>query len=69
MVSGKMEIKVWDLFVRIFHWSLVVIMLHQFLLKRNPARHNYFGYAALALVASRVIWGFVGSPLPGFPNS
>ncbi len=66
MVSGSMEIKTWDLFVRIFHWSLVVIMLHQFLLEEESTTHNYLGYAALALVALRVIWGFVGSPFARF---
>jgi cytochrome b len=64
--SRMMEIKVWDLFVRLFHWSLVAIMLHQYLFEEESATHNYLGYAALALVASRTAWGFVGSPYARF---
>jgi cytochrome b len=64
--SRVVEIRVWDFFVRLVHWSLVVIMLHQFLFEEESATHNYFGYAALALVALRIIWGFVGSPFARF---
>ena len=64
--SRAMELRVWDLFVRTFHWSLVAIMLHQFLFDEESTAHNYLGYTALALVALRVIWGFAGSPFARF---
>nr|WP_315428376.1 cytochrome b/b6 domain-containing protein [uncultured Albidiferax sp.] len=53
---------VWDLFVRLFHWSLVcAIGLNYFVLDDGKTLHQWIGYAALALVAARIVWGFVGS--------
>lgn len=53
---------VWDLFVRIFHWSLVTcVVLNQFVLEDGKAAHEWVGYTASALVLARVLWGFVGS--------
>ncbi len=54
--------KVWDPFVRFFHWALVVcVALNQFVLEDGEAPHEWVGYLATALVAARLIWGFVGS--------
>jgi cytochrome b len=56
------EIKVWDLLVRLLHWSLVVSVVGAWLTREgNELRHVQLGYAALAIVALRVGWGFVGS--------
>lgn len=55
------EIKVWDPFVRIFHWGLAAAFLTAFVVEdHNLAVHSWAGYIALALVALRVPWGFVG---------
>ena len=56
-------VKVWDLFVRVFHWSLVGCMAGAYLgIELGGPRwlHEWLGYAALALVAARLVWGFVG---------
>ncbi len=56
------EVKVWDLFVRVFHWSLVgCVLLNLTVTEEGEIVHRYLGYAAVALVAMRIIWGFVGS--------
>ena len=56
------NVPVWDLFVRVFHWSLVAcVVLNQFILEEGETAHQWVGYAASALVAARVLWGFVGS--------
>lgn len=53
---------VWDLFVRIFHWTLVVCVLSNlFVLDDGETIHQWTGYLASALVVARVVWGFVGS--------
>lgn len=53
---------VWDLFVRIFHWSLVAcVALNQFVLEEGKTAHQWAGYVATALVLARIVWGFVGS--------
>ena len=54
--------QVWDLFVRVFHWSLVsCVLLNQFVLEAGEAPHEWVGYVAFGLVISRVVWGFIGS--------
>jgi cytochrome b len=53
---------VWDLFVRLFHWSLVsCVVLNQFVLEEGETPHQWVGYTASTLVLARVVWGFVGS--------
>ena len=56
------SVKVWDLFVRVFHWSLVVLFASAWYsggIWDTP--HLAAGYGVLALVVARIGWGFVGS--------
>jgi cytochrome b len=54
-------IRVWDPFVRAFHWALAASFAVAWLSSENWDRlHAGVGYAAGALVALRVVWGFVG---------
>jgi len=56
------EIKVWDLVVRVLHWSLVASVVGAWITREgDDVLHVRLGYAALAIVVVRVIWGFVGS--------
>jgi len=56
------EVRVWDPFVRIFHWGLVAcIVLNEFVVDDGERVHQWVGYAASALVLSRIVWGFVGT--------
>ena len=51
----------WDLFIRLFHWSLAAgIVANYFLLEEGEILHEWVGYIACALVASRLLWGFMG---------
>ena len=60
---------VWDLFVRVFHWSLVVcIGVNYFVLDDGETLHQWIGYAASALVVARTVWGFVGTPHARFSD-
>lgn len=54
-------IPVWDLAVRLLHWSLVATVAAAWLTRHAAGGwHEWLGYATLAIVACRVIWGFVG---------
>lgn len=53
---------VWDLLIRIFHWSLVLAFtLAYFTSEDDNSWHIYAGYSVLGLVLFRLIWGFIGS--------
>lgn len=53
---------VWDLPVRLFHWSLAGYFgLAYWLGSDWPAMHTHAGYTAALLVTFRILWGFIGS--------
>jgi len=58
----QQRIKVWDNAGRVFHWSLVLgITLEAALLQTDGQWHIWVGYGVLALVAARIVWGFIGT--------
>lgn len=60
--SGARDIQVWDPLVRLIHWSLAAtILLDAAILDEDGWAHELVGYAALGLVAARLIWGIVGT--------
>lgn len=55
-------VRVWDPFVRLFHWSLVAIFAVAYLTgDEESALHVYAGYGLLTLIAARIAWGLVGT--------
>ena len=56
------RIKVWDIAIRVFHWSLVLLFFVAYLSGDDESSlHIYSGYAVMGLVAFRIAWGFVGT--------
>jgi len=55
-------IPVWDVAVRVLHWTLVLTVATAWLTRHSAGRwHEWLGYATLAIVAARTAWGFAGS--------
>jgi len=52
-------VRVWDAFVRVAHWTLVLCVIAAWFARGAP--HEWLGYAALAIVVLRIAWGLVGS--------
>jgi cytochrome b len=56
------QVRVWDPLVRIFHWSLALAFATAYIVEDNLLDvHVIAGYTVLALVATRLIWGVVGT--------
>ncbi|MGE4150139.1 MAG: cytochrome b/b6 domain-containing protein [Hyphomicrobiaceae bacterium] len=60
MRPAEEVVKVWDPFVRVFHWSLVVLFAAAWASEEWPLVHERIGYGVMGLVAMRIVWGFVG---------
>jgi len=61
-MNEKKQIVVWDSFIRVFHWSLLLFFFVAYLTgdDKGPV-HRYVGYAVLLLVIARICWGFWGT--------
>ena len=61
-MANRDWVKVWDPFVRVFHWTLVVAFFVAYFTEGEPEwLHNWAGYIIAILLVARVVWGFIGS--------
>lgn len=59
--NDNAEVKVWDPFVRSAHWVLALAFAVAFLTEDDALDlHVWAGYVVAAIVAARILWGFVG---------
>ncbi len=58
----SVRIRIWDLPTRLFHWLLAAAVLGSAITSETGPIdwHARFGYAVLALLGFRVLWGFAG---------
>jgi len=70
MTNDTRRVLVWDILVRIVHWSLVFLMPLAWWTYEidEMALHRLIGYGILALLAFRLFWGFAGSEPARFAN-
>lgn len=65
-------IKVWDLFVRLSHWLIVILVISAWLSANYGDAefkwHSWNGYALFILLITRIIWGIVGSTSARFSH-
>jgi len=59
--TARTAVRVWDPLVRIGHWFLVASVAAAWFTREGyGVWHERIGYAALAIVFMRVVWGFAG---------
>jgi cytochrome b len=62
-------IKVWNIAIRVFHWTLVGCCTLAFISSENiPRLHVIFGYSVLSLVIFRIFYGLVGTQYARFSD-
>jgi len=59
-VKAASEVYVWDPFVRLFHWVLVLAFTVAYLVEDPLIVHAWAGYVVGILIVARVVWGFAG---------
>lgn len=62
------SVKVWDLSIRIFHWSLVFLFFLAYVSEDLETLHVYAGYGIILLLLYRIVWGIVGSSYARFSS-
>lgn len=61
-MNSEQTIKVWDIFIRFFHWSLVLTFVIAYITEDDfMALHTTAGYSILVLICLRILWGFIGT--------
>lgn len=68
-MENTQYIKVWDIAIRVFHWTLFVCYAIAFISSENILKlHVIFGYSVLFLVLFRILYGFVGTKYARFSD-
>jgi cytochrome b len=64
----RRPVRVWDVPTRLFHWTLVALVLAMWLTgdARDIALHTQLGVALTGLLVFRLLWGFAGSETARF---
>jgi len=60
-MKSNEKVKVWDPFVRVFHWALLLAFTVAFVTEFSELKlHVVAGYTVALLVSLRIIWGVIG---------
>lgn len=61
MVTSTASVRVWDIVVRLTHWSVATLVLWNLFEDSGGPLHRAAGYVATGLVLFRILWGFIGT--------
>ncbi|WP_457647933.1 cytochrome b/b6 domain-containing protein [Profundibacter sp.] len=64
----RKTVPVWDIGVRLFHWSLVTSVTLSYFVISPRDMHKFFGYTVVTLITFRLIWGIIGPKHARFSN-
>ncbi|MAX32889.1 Cytochrome b [Onishia taeanensis] len=68
-MAAPSSVKVWDLWLRLFHWGLVAAFATAwFSADEWSSLHHWAGYTVAGLLAWRCLWGIVGPPSARFTS-
>ncbi len=60
--ADRRSVPVWDPLVRLVHWGVAgSVLLNATVIDEESAAHEVIGYVAVGLVATRLVWGLVGT--------
>ena len=63
------RVRVWDPFIRFFHWSLAVAVLIAFVTEDElQGLHTFAGYTVMGLIGARLVWGLIGTRYARFTD-
>lgn len=70
MPLKETPLKIWDGWVRLVHWSIVILIPVSYLSARAHRMdiHILSGFTVLTLVIFRILWGLIGSDTARFVN-
>ncbi len=70
--TTNVKTRVWDLPLRVFHWTLLFSVIGLFVTSKVGGdamkAHFYLGYLVLTLLMFRIVWGFLGSQYARFSS-
>jgi cytochrome b len=66
--KAVVNVPVWDAFIRVAHWLLVLSFFVAYLMEDELAVHVWAGYVVGTIVVLRVVWGFIGPEYARFSN-
>lgn len=71
-MTNERKVLVWDLPTRVFHWSLLILILAAWFTGEEEGAaaqiHRFAGEAIAGLIVFRVLWGFVGGERSRFSD-
>ena len=60
--ADRRSVRVWDPLVRLVHWGVAgAVLLNATVIEEESTAHEVIGYIAVGLVATRLVWGLVGT--------